>query len=439
MKQINLEEKNLLKEYFTCGTMKSDELESIVKEMKKEKVLQKHPYQITPPIKDGGRWMTYIQDTEVNKRVKITSYTEDGIYQKLYNIYFPVKKETLEILYPLWVEKRKGMNLSSRTIQRNRNHWEKYYEKAKIIRKSIDRITVDDIEGFFHGCISEYDLTKKELDNMKLIFKDLMKYAKKKGLILSNPYDDVEIKLNGCKPPNNPKDESRVYLPEEKEKLFRQLNKRLMQMPYETDAYVVFLLFKLGLRIGEAVALKWSDIDWEAREIHIHRMESRVEDENGKLKVAICEYTKKKSPAGDRYLPLSDYEINLFQTVKRINEEAGYSDGDFIFCDKEGRTKIREVDNCIRAQCRRAGIEVKSTHDIRRTVASEMRRKKVEIEDIQWSLGHNDEATTRTYILNNQGKQKTSRQIVNALSGMNGSDVLMRTQNSRNEKSPEAF
>lgn len=61
------------------------------------------------------------------------------------------------------------------------------------------------------------------------------------------------------------------------------------------------------------MALKWADIDWEASEIHIHRMESRVEDDNGKLRVAICEYTKKKSPAGDRYLPLSDYEINLFQ------------------------------------------------------------------------------------------------------------------------------
>lgn len=74
-------------------------------------------------------------------------------------------------------------------------------------------------------------------------------------------------------------------------------------------------------------------------------MESLTENENGKLKVTICEYTKKKSPAGDRYLPLSDYEINLFQTVKRINEEAGYCDGDFIFCDKVGRTKIRKVDN----------------------------------------------------------------------------------------------
>ena len=372
--------------------------------------------------------MTYILDTVVGKRIKVTSYTEEGIYQKLYDIYYPVKKESLEILYPLWIEKRKGMNLSSRTIQRNRNHWDKYYSNSKIINKSIDRITVENIEDFFHSCICKYNMTKKDLDNMKLIFKDLMKYAKKKGLILSNPFDDIEINVSGCKPPNNPKDESRVYLPEEKEKLFHHLNKRLKLMLYETDAYVVFLLFKLGLRIGEAVALKWSDIDWETREIHIHRMESLIEDENGKLKVTICEYTKKKSPAGDRYLPLSDYEINLFQTVKRINKEAGYMDGDFIFCDKEGRTKIREVDNCIRAQCTRAGIPVKSAHDIRRTVASEMDRKGVPIEDIRWYLGHNDIATTRGYILNNQGKQKTTKIIVNALSEMNGIDVLEGTQ-----------
>lgn len=82
---------------------------------------------------------------------------------------------------------------------------------------------------------------------------------------------------------------------------------------------------------------------------------------------------------------------------------------------------------------------MKSAHDIRRTVASEMRRKKVKIEEIQWYLGHNDEATTRTYILNNQGKQKTSKQIVNALSEMNGRDVLLGTQNSRNKEKPEAF
>lgn len=72
-----------------------------------------------------------------------------------------------------------------------------------------------------------------------------------------------------------------------------------------------------------------------------------------------------------------------------------------------------EVRHCIRAQCTRAGIDVKSAHDILRTVASEMDRKGIQTEDIRWYLGHNDIATTRTYIMNNKGKQKTSIQIVN--------------------------
>jgi hypothetical protein len=119
--------------------------------------------------------------------------------------------------------------------------------------------------------------------------------------------------------------------------------------------------------------------------------------------------------------------------------EVGYTEGDFIFCDKEGRTKICEVDNCVRTQCKRAGIEEKSAHDIRRTVASKMDRRGIETEDIRWCLVHNDTDTTRSYILNNQGKKKIASRIIDAFSGMNGSDVLMGTQNSRNEKLPEAL
>ena len=68
-----------------------------------------------------------------------------------------------------------------------------------------------------------------------------------------------------------------------------------------------------------------------------------------------------------------------------------------------------------------------------------MDRRGVPIEIIRWYLGHNDIATTRGYILNNQSKQETSNIVVNALSEMNGLDVLKSTQNFRNEKSSEAL
>lgn len=83
----------------------------------------------------------------------------------------------------------------------------------------------------------------------------------------------------------------------------------------------------------------------------------------------------------------------------------------------------------LRALCARAEIPVKSAHDIRRMVASEMDRRGVPIEDIHWYLGHSDIATTQTYILNNQDKLETTKTIVNVLSDMNRLDVLMGPQN----------
>ena len=207
----------------------------------------------------------------------------------------------------------------------------------------------------------------------------------------------------------------------EKEKLFQALNNEILKRPTVTDMYAVFLLFKLGLRIGELVALKWEDIDTSNKEIHIHRMETL----DNSLRTVVAEYTKKKSPYGDRFLPLGDYELELFQKVQEINERCQYQAGDFIFCDEKGRTTIRAIDNLIRKACNMAGIETKSAHDIRRTVASEMFNQGVPVEIIRNYLGHSDIKTTYGYILDNNGKEETNKMILKALGNMNG---LKRTQ-----------
>ena len=83
------------------------------------------------------------------------------------------------------------------------------------------------------------------------------------------------------------------------------------------------------------------------------------------------------------------------------------------------------IDNLIRKLCNKAKIEVKSAHDIRRTVASEMFSQGVPVEIIRGYLGHSDIKTTFGYILNNQTKAETNKIILNSLNQMNG---LKRTQ-----------
>lgn len=407
-----------MQEALKCGTLSVDVLE-VIESMKKKKVLSIHPYAITSPKSEKGRWQTFYKDDIVGRR-KVSATTEKGLYDKLYFHYFEENAVTLTTFYPEWLKKRKEEGVSDRTVHRNDNHWNKYYVGNEIVQKPLHKIKVEEIESFFHEAIKKYSLTTKELGNMKFVFCDMMKLAKKRGLIQENPFQEVEVKTIACKPQKKQNDTSRVYLPEEKEKLFIMLNKELASKPNVTDAYAVFLLFKLGLRIGELVALKWDDIDVKNKEIHIHRMETLKECENGSMKSVVVEYTKKKSPYGDRFLPLDDYMLEMFQKVMDINKRCSYKDDNFIFCDENGRTTIRAIDNLIRKLCNHAEIEVKSAHDIRRTVASEMFNNGVPVEIIRNYLGHSDIKTTFGYILDNNGKKKTNQMILRALENMNG-------------------
>ncbi|MCF8020269.1 MAG: site-specific integrase [Vallitaleaceae bacterium] len=408
----------LLLEALNDGKINVNVLETI-DSMKKQKVNNIHDYTITPPKTSLGRWQTYIKGDDDNRK-KITATTETKLYRKLYNYYFINVIPSLKDVLPEWLDKKRSENVSPRSIRRYENFWNKYYADEKIIQIPVNKITSTMIEEFFHKIIREHCMTVKELNNMKYPFKDIMKMVRRNGLTQHNPYEESEIKTYACKPPKRQSDTSRVYLPKEKLKMFHELNREINDYPAVTDCYAIFLLFKLGLRIGEVVALREADIDYENNEIHIHQTETLELNHDGILKPIVVEHTKKKSIYGDRYLPLGDYELRLIETVRGINAEYGFKDENFLFIDENGRTKARAIDNRIRKLCNKAGIPVKSAHDIRRTVASEMHTNGVPVEIIRQFLGHADIKTTWSYIFNNQNKAKTSQIIQRSLSQMNG-------------------
>lgn len=408
----------LLKEAYECGIIEADVSDTIFK-MKKEKVLSVHSSAITAPQNASARWQTYIKD-EDGKRIKVSATSEKVLFEKLYKHYFVDMSYTLKSLFPKWIEKRSEEGLSPLTVRRNFNHWNKYYIEHPIVNKPLSKLNSEDIEKFFHESIKTYELTAKELNNMKFVMVDMLKMAKKRDIIVFNPMDDAEIKLNGCKPPKKQNDTSRVYLADEKEKLFAMLNDELQRKPDCTNPYAVFLLFKFGLRIGEIVAIKWADIDFDNNELHVHRMQTRGGEDYNHLHCCVVNYTKKKSIHGDRFLPLSDYEKNIFRTVAMINSRNGYGEDDFVFCNANGRTKYRAIDNLVRKCCKHAQIEVKSVHDIRRTVASELYKNLVTPVTIRDFLGHSDIKTTYGYILDIQEKTERNKMIVNSLNNLNG-------------------
>ena len=122
---------------------------------------------------------------------------------------------------------------------------------------------------------------------------------------------DVEINTTGCAPAQPKLSESRVYLSHEVPAIQKEIDAELRAIPHNTTALAIRLLFVLGLRVGELVALRESDIDWDKLTIHIQRTEQRMEKGPPRL----VNHTKKKSPYGNRVLPLGESGAAIIRQI----------------------------------------------------------------------------------------------------------------------------
>ncbi len=198
----------------------------IVNEMKKKHIDEIHKNKITPPKTAKSRWSTWAKPEDCSKRIKVVASTEQKLYDKLFDLYFVKVIPTIEEVFPEFLENKTRKNRSPRTIKRYQQYWNKYYDSREIVTTKVSKITPSMIEDFYHDAIGEFNLTKKELGNMKVIIKESLEICARKDLISVNPFDKVKIDTNGCYPEGNPSPAKQIYLPDEKEKLFAELNKR---------------------------------------------------------------------------------------------------------------------------------------------------------------------------------------------------------------------
>jgi len=185
------------------------------------------------------------------------------------------------------------------------------------------------------------------------------------GLIRSNPAAGVRVVVKDTRP-RVPK----WLTPEQTKKL-------LAQIPAE-HADLVYLLAATGLRISEALALRWEDLT--------------VIDGRPHLTV-----TRSKTSAGERTIPLSP------DTSRRlIKRQASHGGEDLIFPSRAGtviesRNFRRYVFN---PAAERAGVPWATPHKLRHGMASLMAAQGLSAAQIAAHLGHADGGVLalRTYI-----------------------------------------
>jgi integrase len=154
------------------------------------------------------------------------------------------------------------------------------------------------------------------------------------------------------------------------------------------------LLLSTGMRRGELLALRWSDVDLDAGRLSITRALVQVGDRE-------IEWSTPKTRAGHRTIAIDPASVGALrgqhkqQAADRLALGVGYSSLDLVFAEPDG-SPIRPKNLSARwsAAVRRAGVPRLSLHGARHTWATLALEAGISPKVVQERLGHANVATT---------------------------------------------
>ena len=313
-----------------------------------------------------GRWYTYIPDpTRPNNRKSVAKTKKEDLIDFLVDFYTKQNEskekvvETLETFYPVWLQHKFLGTTQGDYIKRIDSDWKKYYLGNPITKIPLSELTTGYLSDWCHNSVKTLQLTAKQYYNMSIIIRQGLQYAFDSKLIPSNPFETVKVDSKLFRKTKRKKDEEEVFLYDEQPKLEKAAYKEFEESGC-TFALAIPLSFQLGIRVGECVSLKFSDID-ELSKNHIHVQRMEVDDyiltEDNQVIYnghKIVDHTK--TDAGDREIYLTKKAREIIQTIYNFNIENHLPVDEYIFVNKNGNAHRNNMDYRLRKCCRQTEI-----------------------------------------------------------------------------------
>ena len=257
----------------------------------------------------------------------------------------------------------------------------KALQKYNISQLKICDISYFDIQRYINELV-EYGYSLNNIKKQVLIVTAPLKQAAAMRVIPADP--TVGIRMPAEAKLKKKTKEVIAYTKEEQEKIW----KKIIQNPDSVGYSAVAFQIETGLRAGELLALKWTDVDITRGKMRIHATIINPQYTNR------AEYQDSaKSKSSNRVIPLTPKAITILKHLKDSRET------EWIFEQDGDRYTYQKLTYQTKKLCREAGVKYHGEHVFRHTFATNCYYKGIDVKILSRLMGHSSvQVTYNTYV-----------------------------------------
>ena len=248
----------------------------------------------------------------------------------------------------------------------------------------VDKVTRDQIQALINQLYKKQKLSYSSVKKVYVALNSCYKHALIDGAVIKNPCLGIVL-------PSQNEHTKQIFAlsTDEVERMKQELLKNAPDgTPLYTYGYAYLLILHTGMRMGEALSLRWTDVDFDNRTITIsknHVLSKKLDEDGNRIGgYELQTQNSTKTASGNRVIPMNRSAEEALLALREGN------DTPYVITNSRSNPVLpSNFERSFHALLKNAGIEGDyGIHALRHTFASMLFAKGVDVKIVSKLLGH---------------------------------------------------